>query len=171
MTNQHVIRAAYLSLAGALLCLIGCGSVARVESSPASAAHSQSTASSPNGRYGRVAVPLRPEELVSDVSPADAGAKFQGCWYKQGKKYYQGVYITVTNPGEYSFNANLYYGTTCDPNTQADEFGYGQEIDFGGFGYIFWFTAFANKPDMSAIWQVGTDTSKCVDYKTAPLCP
>ncbi len=118
-----------------------------------------------------LAVPLRPQEPASDVSPADAGAKFLGCWYKQGHKHYQGVYITVTNPGEYPFNADLYYGTTCDPNTQADQFGYGQEIDFGGFGYIFWFTAFANKPDMSAIWQVGSDTSECVDYKTAPLCP
>jgi len=167
VTIHHVVRTAYVSLAAALLCLSGCGSVARVDSSPASAAHSQSAQSAPSARYGMAAVPLRPDDVTNDTNP---GAKFQGCWYKEGKKYYQGVYVTVTNPGEYAFNADLYYGTTCNPNTPADSFGNGQIIDFGGFGYIFWFTAFANKRDMSAIWQVGSDTSQCVDYKTAPIC-
>jgi hypothetical protein len=167
MTIQHVARVAYSMLACALLCLAGCGSVSKLSSSPALATRSQSTDATLAGRYGRVAVPLRPDDVTGDTNPE---AKFQGCWYKEGKKYYQGVYVTVTNPGEYTFNANLYYGTTCDPDTQADEFGYGQEIDFNDFGYIFWFTAFDNKPDMSAIWQVGSDTSKCMNYKTAPMC-
>ena len=150
---------------GALLYLTGCGSALKSMSS--SQAVPQEPAPKIEGSHGVVQIPLRPDESDS----TNAGAKFQGCWYKSGRHYYQAVDLTVADPGIYTFNANLYYGTTCDPSTQADEFGFGQEIDFGGFGYIFWFTAFANKPDMSAIWQVGSDTSKCVNYKTAPLCP
>jgi hypothetical protein len=98
------------------------------------------------------------------------GATFRGCWYKQGSNRYQGVDFSVANPGTYPFNANLYYGTTCNPNQQADEFGFGTELNFGTFDYTFWFTAFANQTDMSAIWQVGTDQSECMNYESAPGC-
>ncbi len=97
-------------------------------------------------------------------------ASFKGCWYKQGKNRYQAVDVSVAHPGKYAFNALLYYGTTCNPNDYADQFGYGQLLDFGGFGYTFWFTAFANKSDMSALWYVGEDESKCMSYADAPEC-
>jgi hypothetical protein len=153
-------------MVGALLCLTGCGSGLKTANSNKAASENANTKMA-SSHYGVAQVPLRPEQLDA----ANAGAKFQGCWYKSGHHYYQAVDLTVTDPGTYAFNANLYYGTTCDPKTQADEFGFGQEIDFGDFGYIFWFTAFANERDMSALWQVGTDTSKCVNYETAPVCP
>jgi hypothetical protein len=149
-----------------LLSLIGCGSSLNSTNSNDAAAENTTTKAE-NSRYGVVQIPLSPEQLDA----ANAGAKFQGCWYKSGHRRYQAVDVTVTTPGTYTFNADLYYGTTCDPKTQADQFGFGQKIDFGGFGYIFWFDAFADKSDMSALWQVGTDTSKCVDYETAPACP
>jgi hypothetical protein len=98
------------------------------------------------------------------------GATFRGCWYKQGGNRYQGVDFSVANPGTYPFNANLYYGTTCNPNQQADEFGFGTMLNFGTFNYTFWFSAFPNQTDMSAIWQVGTDQSQCVNYESAPSC-
>jgi hypothetical protein len=98
------------------------------------------------------------------------GATFQGCWYKQNGFRYQGVKLAVANPGTYPFDADLYYGPTCDPNHQADEFGFGTPLNFGSFDYIFWFTAFPGQTDMSAVWHVGADQSQCVNYKVAPSC-
>jgi hypothetical protein len=107
--------------------------------------------------------------LTLKVAP-NPGATFRGCWYKQGANRYQGVDFSLADPGTYPFNANLYYGTTCNPNQQADEFGFGTLLTFGSFDYTFWFTAFPNQTDMSAIWQVGTDRSVCVNYEKAPSC-
>jgi len=98
------------------------------------------------------------------------GAKFQGCWYQQTGSKYQGVIISVDNPGTYPFNAVLYHGTTCNPNDFADQFGFGTDLNFGGFDTIFWFTDFHDQTDTSAIWQVGSDTSACVNYTVAPNC-
>jgi hypothetical protein len=107
--------------------------------------------------------------LTLKVTP-NPDATFRSCWHKENGYRYQAVDISVGNPGTYPFNANLYYGTTCNPNQQADEFGFGTPLTFGGFGYTFWFTDFANQSDMSAIWQVGTDQSQCVNYEVAPSC-
>jgi len=76
----------------------------------------------------------------------------------------------VANPGTYPFDADLYWGATCDPNNQADEFGYGTLLNFGGFDYIFWFADFADQSGTSALWHVGSDTSQCVSYAVAPDC-
>jgi hypothetical protein len=100
---------------------------------------------------------------------ADPDATFKGCWYKQSGKSYQGVDVHAEDPGSYPFNAILYYGTTCNSNDVADQIGFGQLIDFGDFGWTFWFTAFADQTDMSARWYVG-DENKCVSYAAAPDC-
>jgi len=101
---------------------------------------------------------------------SNPNATFKGCWYKQNGHQYQAVDVSVGNPGTYPFNAVLYHGTTCDPNSFADQFGFGQLIKFGGFGYTFWFTDFKDQTDLSAIWYVGDENSKCVNYETAPTC-
>jgi hypothetical protein len=97
-------------------------------------------------------------------------ATFKGCWYKSGGHRYQAVDVSVGNPGTYPFNAILYRGTTCDPNNFADQFGFGQLITFGGFGFTFWFTDFKDQTDMSALWYVGDQSSQCVNYTVAPGC-
>ncbi len=97
-------------------------------------------------------------------------ASFKGCWFKQGGHRYQGVDVSVGTPGTYPFNAVLYHGATCDPNSFADQFGFGQLIQFGGFGYTFWFSDFKDQTDLSALWYVGDDTSQCVNYAVAPDC-
>ncbi|HEV3308086.1 MAG TPA: hypothetical protein VGZ91_16720 [Candidatus Sulfotelmatobacter sp.] len=97
-------------------------------------------------------------------------ATFKGCWYRQSGHRYQGVDISVGNPGSYPFNAVLYHGTTCNANDFADQIGFGELINFGGFGWTFWFTAFADQTNMSALWYVGDDTSQCVSYAAAPDC-
>lgn len=171
MTVDTRVCSFHLIVVASALSLIGCGSPAVQPAKSSRAAQNHSADSTGASRYGVVAVPLRPGQLNSDDSPQNADANFQGCVYKTGKNRFQAVDVTVKNPGTYPFNAKLYYGTTCDPNTQADQFGFGQEIYFGGYGYIFWFDAFANKADMSALWYVGTDVSKCVNYKSAPACP
>ena len=113
----------------------------------------------------------QPENASNEITPAtNPDATFKGCWYKQGKNRYQAVNVSVKNPGKYAFNALLYHGTNCNPNDYADQFGFGQLLNFGGTGYIFWFNAFANKTDMSALWYVGTDKSQCVNYEDAPAC-
>ena len=98
------------------------------------------------------------------------GAKFQGCWYQQNGEKFQGAIISVDDPGTYPFNAVLYHGTTCNPNDFADQFGFGTDLNFGDFDTIFWFTDFHDQTDTSAIWQVGSDTSSCVNYTVAPDC-
>jgi hypothetical protein len=113
----------------------------------------------------------RPESVSDGVDVTkNPEATFKGCWHTSGKNRYQAVDVSVKNAGKYPFNAVLYYGTGCGVGNFADQFGFGQIIDFGGFGYTFWFTAFANKTDMSALWYVGTDKSQCVNYEVAPNC-
>jgi hypothetical protein len=109
--------------------------------------------------------------LKVPTSSSGPGAKFQGCWYQQNGNKYQGALISVANPGTYPFNAVLYHGTTCDPNNFADQFGFGTDLNFGGFDTIFWFTDFHDQTDTSAIWEVGSDKSACVNYTVAPDCP
>jgi len=106
--------------------------------------------------------------VTSDSS--SPGATFKGCWYRQGGHRYQGVDVSVKNAGTYPFNAVLYYGATCNPNSFADQFGFGQPIQFGGFGYTFWFTDFKDQTNMSALWYVGSQSSACVNYAVAPDC-
>jgi hypothetical protein len=112
-----------------------------------------------------IAVPLQ--------DPAGNGnpdATFRGCWHKQGQHRYQAVDVTVGKAGAYAFNAILYHGTTCNPNDFADQFGFGQVLNFGEAGYTFWFTAFRDQTDMSALWYLGEENSKCVSYESAPDC-
>jgi hypothetical protein len=103
-------------------------------------------------------------------SSTNPNATFKGCWYKQSGHSYQAVDISVGNPGTYPFNAILYQGSTCDPNSIADQIGFGNLVTFGGFGYTFWFTDFADQTSMSALWSVGIDSSQCVNYSVAPSC-
>lgn len=106
--------------------------------------------------------------VISGTTNPDA--KFKGCWYRQKGQRYQAVDISVGNPGTYPFNAILYRGATCNPNDFADQFGFGQLLNFGGFGYTFWFTDFRDQTNMSALWYVGSQNSQCVNYATAPNC-
>lgn len=108
--------------------------------------------------------------LTLTVASSGPGATFQGCWYHQSGHRYQGVRISVANPGTYPFDADLYWGATCAPSNQADEFGYGTPLNFGGFDYIFWFADFGDQSGTSALWHVGSDTSQCVNYAVAPDC-
>jgi hypothetical protein len=97
-------------------------------------------------------------------------ATFKGCWYRHGAHRYQAVDISVGTAGTYSFNALLYHGATCNPNDKADQFGYGEPLQLGRGTYTFWFTAFANHPNMSALWYLGDEVSQCVSYVDAPDC-
>lgn len=108
--------------------------------------------------------------LTLTVTASGPGATFQGCWYKKSGHGYQGVHITVANPGTYPFDAVLYYGAGCNTNRWADEFGFGNPVEFGDFEWTFWFTDFADQTNMSALWFVGSDQSQCMNYATAPDC-
>jgi hypothetical protein len=110
------------------------------------------------------------ETRSSNVHTANPKATFRGCIYTEGKHHYQAVDISVGNPGEYAFNAVLYNGASCNPADVADQIGFGQDFDFGGFGWTFWFDHFPNWKNMSVLWYVGDDTSQCIDYETAPSC-
>jgi len=91
-----------------------------------------------------------------------------GCWYHANGNKYQGVKFSMNSAATVDFNATLYFGATC--SQWADQFGFGQPLNLGGFGYIFWFSDFKNQTGTSAIWMVGNQTSQCVDYSTAPDC-
>ena len=98
-------------------------------------------------------------------------ATFQGCVWNQNGNKYQAVTISLNQPATVTFDANLYYGSTCDPNQWADRFGFGRSITLGTFSYIFWFTDFKNQMNMSALWKINNQTSSCINYMVAPPCP
>jgi len=107
-------------------------------------------------------------KVISGTTNPDA--TFKGCWHHQNGHRYQAVDFVIGKAGSYPFNAILYNGATCNPNDWADEFGFGELIDFGAFGYVFWFSDFADQTNMSALWYVGDEHSQCVSYATAPNC-
>jgi len=92
----------------------------------------------------------------------------QGCWYQSGGHKYQAVKFSMNQAGTVDFDATLYFGATC--GQFADRFGFGNPLNLGGFSYIFWFSDFKDQTGTSAIWVVGSQTSQCIDYSTAPGC-
>jgi len=170
MLLGKLTRVSAIILAGACLSLTGCGSGSRPTSSgnfPGTMAHRSERAIDTVTSHAGVAG--RPS--ATTLTPGNPKAKFHGCWYQLKGHRYQGVDVSVGNPGTYPFDADLYRGATCNPAQKIDEFGFGNRLHFGGFGYIFWFTDFHDQSDTSALWHVGIDTSKCVNYAVAPDCP
>jgi len=155
----------------ALVPLLGCGAPAGSPNAKNSGMSMHSLANQGNSGTA-VADNVDHSGSASDSVNATKNpeATFKGCWYKSGKNRYQAVDVSVKNSGKYPFNAVLYYGTGCGAGDFADQFGFGQIINFGGFEDTFWFTAFANKKDMSALWYVGEDKSQCVNYEVAGEC-
>jgi hypothetical protein len=94
----------------------------------------------------------------------------KGCTLKMSGHKYQAVEFSLNEAATVDFNGTLYFGATCDPNRWADQFGFGNPLALGGFGYTFWFSDFADQLNTSAIWTVGNQTSQCVDYSAAPDC-
>ena len=62
----------------------------------------------------------------------------------------------------------LYYGSNCDLGV-LDQISSGNPLGPGG--YLWWFTDFPDMPNTSAIWTLGTQSSGCINYNTAPICP
>ena len=97
-------------------------------------------------------------------------ATFQGCVFTYNGSKHQAVSVSLNQPATVTFDANLYYGPSCNPNQWADEFGFGQNLTLGTFIYYFWFRDFPNQLNMSAIWRINNQTSGCINYATAPPC-
>jgi hypothetical protein len=159
----------WVACLAASLLLTACG----IPSNTSSAIHGRALRASETAEGEATLQP--PQSLDGNAASSSSGsgdphAKFKGCWYKEGKHRYQAVDISVGTGGTYAFNAVLYYGKTCNKNDFADQFGFGQLLSLGGFDYIFWFTAFPNRSDMSALWYLGDETSQCVSYADAPDC-
>jgi hypothetical protein len=95
---------------------------------------------------------------------------WRGCMRNVNGQNHQAVDFTLSEGAKLSFNATLYSGANCYPNNWLDQFGFGQEISFGGFSYIFWFSDFPNQPNTSAIWTVGNQSSGCINYTAVPAC-
>jgi hypothetical protein len=107
---------------------------------------------------------------VSNGSSPGAVGPMTGCIRTMNGHKYQAVQFSMNQAATVKFDAVLYYGPTCDPNQWADEFGFGNPLNLGGFGYTFWFSDFADQLNTSAIWTVGNQKSQCVDYTKAPDC-
>ena len=154
----------------ALIWLTGCGT----SSNTPGGEHGRGLRASGSAEEG--AVVLQPRESSdqnvsrSSASSANPHATFKGCWYKKDTHRYQAVDMAVGTSGTYAFNAILYHGTTCNTNDFADQFGFGQSLNLGEANYIFWFTDFADKTNMSALWYLGDEKSQCVSYAHAPNC-
>jgi hypothetical protein len=107
---------------------------------------------------------------VGNGSSSGPVGPLKGCTLKMSGHKYQAVEFTMNEAATVDFNGTLYFGATCDPNRWADQFGFGNPLTLGGFGYTFWFTDFGDQLNTSAIWTVGNQTSQCVDYSVAPDC-
>ena len=97
-------------------------------------------------------------------------ATWRGCMETVNGSQRQAVMVNVDKPATLPFNATLYFGSNCEPSNWADQFGFNQLLNFGGFGFTFWFRDFPNQPNTSAIWTVGNQSSGCINYSTAPPC-
>lgn len=95
---------------------------------------------------------------------------WRGCMRSVNGLNHQAVDFNLSEGATLPFNATLYFGANCVPNNWADQFGFGQDISFGGFSYIFWFSDFPNQPNTSAIWTVGNQSSGCINYAAVPAC-
>jgi hypothetical protein len=167
--NQTRVWAWVVGFAASLL-LTACG----IPSNTAGGVHGRELRASGTAEDGTAILPP-PQSSDQNVASSSSGsgnphAKFKGCWYKEGKNRYQAVDMAIGTAGTYAFNAILYYGKTCNKDDFADQFGYGQLLSLGEFDYIFWFTAFPNQTNMSALWYLGDETSQCVSYADAPDC-
>jgi hypothetical protein len=178
----YSIHARLIGLTGCLLLVSACG----VDSSPNSPkgfamnASNQTMIAFRSGENGLAENKSAENPPKADTARGEAdlddtagnpNATFKGCWYKSKKNRYQAVEIKVGNPGTYPFNALLYHGTTCNTNDYADQFGYGDPLGLGNGTYIFWFDAFKNDTNMSALWYLGDQMSKCMVYTaTTPIC-
>jgi hypothetical protein len=161
---------AWLVCFGAPLMLTACGTPSNTSGS----VHGRELRAPGTAEDG-TAIRQAPQSSDENVASSSSGlgnphAKFEGCWYKEGKHRYQAVDIAVGTAGSYAFNAVLYHGTTCNKDDFADQFGFGQLLSLGEFDYIFWFTAFPNQTNMSALWYLGDRASQCVSYADAPDC-
>jgi predicted small lipoprotein YifL len=166
-----------LGVLATLASLAGCGSPGSSNSphglgmpTAATTANGESGEGSAVDSNASAAAETPAAQIKGKSGNGNPNATFKGCWHKQRGHRYQAVDITVGKPGTYAFNAVLYRGTTCNPTDIADQFGFGQLLNFGGFGYTFWFTDFHDQSNMSAIWYVGDENSKCVSYAAAPNC-
>jgi hypothetical protein len=107
---------------------------------------------------------------VGNGSSSGPVGPLKGCTLKMSGHKYQAVEFTMNEAATVDFNGTLYFGATCNPNQWADQFGFGNPLTLGGFGYTFWFSDFGDQLNTSAIWMVGNKTSQCVDYSVAPDC-
>ncbi len=108
---------------------------------------------------------------ITVASNSGPTATFQGCLYNTNGNKYQAVRISLSQSATVTFDADLYYGASCNPNQWADEFGFGQNLTLSsGFSYIFWFRDFPNQLNMSALWKIDSQTSVCVNYAVATHC-
>jgi hypothetical protein len=95
---------------------------------------------------------------------------WQGCMRSTNGQTHQAIDFNLSEAATLPFNATLYFGANCSPANWADQFGFGQDIPFGGFSYIYWFRDFPNQPNTSAIWTVGKQSSGCINYTAVPAC-
>ena len=84
-------------------------------------------------------------------------------WNQNGNKY-QAVTISLNQPGTVTFDANLYYGSTCDPNSgQMDLVSPSLWEHFLTFSD----SDFKNQMNMSALWKINNQTFRCINYMVA----
>lgn len=113
---------------------------------------------------------------VTNATPPCGGnasgvvTSWRGCMRSVNGQTHQAIDFSLSEAATLPFNATLYFGANCAPNNWADQFGFGQELPFGGLSYIFWFRDFPNQPNTSAIWTVGKQNSGCINYTAVPAC-
>jgi len=125
----------------------------------------------PNTSWAPSTAPACPPTLPADPNPPstnqDDGPIHPCMWVTDGSRFQA---IVVTNvSGEEDLNANLYEGSTCDPNSMVDEVFYGEPVPFWGTS-VYWLTHFWDEPATSAIWTVGNTTTPCIDYSKVSDC-
>ena len=106
--------------------------------------------------------PNPPHSTIQDDGP------IHPCMYVANQVRFQAIAVNGVT-GDQPLNADLYLGTTCNPNNFIDQVFGGVLVPFYG-NSLYWLTHFWDQPDTSAIWTVGNITTKCIDYSKVSDC-
>jgi len=126
----------------------------------------------PNSDQFPSVAPACPPSLPANPNPVGWTGQDDGpihpCMYVHDGVRFQAILVTGVSGSE-SLNADLYEGTTCDPNKLVDQVFGGEQVPFWGTS-LYWLTHFWDQPGTSAVWTVGNTTTPCIDYSKAPDC-
>jgi hypothetical protein len=115
-----------------------------------------------------------PSTVSVPVSSTASGitTSWHACMHTVKGEQYQAMQISPDQQLTGVLQAQMFYGSNCNPTEWTDQMNdVGRTMTFGaGSSYIYWFIHRANQPGVSAVWTMGNQSSGCVNYSAVPPC-